>query len=98
VAAALALAQRLDAMHLLGEIHQIEVDGEGRGGGAGGIVREHGDLGGQVLAGGRIVVPTRLGERSDPLLGLEEGGRLLRPEDVTQDFAEQVNGSRQVHG
>src|SRR5207249_11872390 len=37
----LALAQDADALPFLGEIHEVEVDGEGRGGGPGHRSEEH---------------------------------------------------------
>src|SRR5688572_31780852 len=97
MAAALALPERLDAMHLFGEVHQIEVDGEGGGHGSRGVVRECSDLGRQTLAGTLVVEPPCLGQRADALLGLEEGWRLLGPDDVTEDLAQQMDGCREVH-
>src|SRR5206468_665614 len=93
----LALAQDADALPFLGEIHEVEVDGEGRGGGPGRIRRERGHLGGEIAWGRRRARTTRLGQGADPLFGLEEGDRLPRPEHIAKRLTEQVDGRRKVH-
>jgi len=94
---ALAIAQRADAMDLLGEVDQVEVDREGGGGGARGVHRQLGDRQGQAHRRVHLAGPARLGERADVLLGLEERGGLLRAEHLAEGFAQQVDGGREVH-
>ena len=94
----LAFAEGRDAVRLLGEVHQVEVDGKGRRGHPRAIVREPGHLGRQARAGRGVAAAAGLGEGSDPLFDLEERDRLLRPEHVAERLAEQVNGRREVHG
>ena len=93
----LALAQDADALPFLGEIHEVEVDGEGRGGGPGRIRGERGHLGGEIAWGRRRSRATRLGQAADPLFGFEEGDRLPRPEHIAERLTEQVDGRRKVH-
>ena len=82
---------------LLGEIHQVEVHGEGRGGGPRGVDGERGHLGGQASGGRRLARAPRLGEGANALLGLEEIGGFLGAEHVAQRLAEQVDGGREIH-
>src|SRR5207247_9253289 len=65
----LALAQDADALPFLGEIPEVEVDGEGRGGGPGRLRKERGHLGGEIAWGRRRARTTRLGQGADPLFG-----------------------------
>jgi len=90
--------QRADALLFLGEIDQVEVDGEGRGDGARRVGGEGGDLGPEACRGRRVGGAASLGEGADALLEVEEGGRLLLPQHLAEEVAEEVDRRRQVHG
>ena len=94
---ALAGPQGLDAVDLLGEVDQIEVDREGGGGGARGVHGQVGHRQGQADRRVHLAGAARLGERADVLLGLEEGDGFLGAQDVAEGFAQQVDGGREVH-
>ena len=97
VLGALALAQGLDAVGLLGQVHQVEVDGERGRGGPRGVDGQRRDLGGQALGGLRLSAAPRLGQGADALLGLEEGDGLLGAQHLAERLAEQMDAGREIH-
>ena len=95
---ALALPECADALRLLGEVHQVEVDGEGGGGGAGRRGRQRGDLGRQAGRGFAVAGAPRLREPADLLLGREQRGRFLLAQHPAQRVAQQADRRREIQG
>ena len=90
-------AQGLDSMLFLGEIDQIEIHGEGGGRGPRCLHRERRHDRGQPARGVRLARPARLGESADLFFRLEESGRFLGAEHLTQRLPEQIDGGREIH-
>jgi hypothetical protein len=80
-----------------GQVHEIEIDGERGGGSTGGVGGQRRDVVGEALRRLRVSASTRLGQGTDPLLGLEEGHRLLAAQHVAERLAEQMDASREIH-
>ncbi len=93
----LAGAEGLDAVHFLGEVDQVEVDREGGGGGARGLRGQLGDRARELDRGLHLARAPGLGQGADALLRLEERDGFLRAEHLTEGFAEQVDGGREIH-